>query len=362
CALMGKEVDPNTTSTLGEAAGAAGGGIVGPNELSESEDEKMPVKPKARQLQHPELLSLLLCDGVALPEMNACESTIIVLTLTCTRTTECIPPAQSGTITFLLCETKDKEANRVIPVDITLVPMEGEEDGEATAASTRPTAGSKLFSAPSTLTIDGLAAGNSPPQSVNDTSFLAPGAELANALSPLKMPIKLATPVPTPSFFIEPGEGVVATSFMRCPMAIVTHAIAYEACKFTMLLRATDETAFVVLDPVRCCGNIINSNLTNNGTSTVSGGNAGNSNNNTSSTHVNNAPAAAAGGGGGMVSSTAVVPIKTLDAHFKFVPRNGVVRASESFSITVECTPMSVVPQRYFIPVKKLQHPSDITY
>ncbi|KAF8291008.1 hypothetical protein TcBrA4_0115260 [Trypanosoma cruzi] len=361
CALMGKEVDPNTTSTLGEAAGAAGGGIVGPNELSESEDEKMPVKPKARQLQHPELLSLLLCDGVALPEMNACESTIIVLTLTCTRTTECIPPAQSGTITFLLCETKDKEANRVIPVDITLVPMEGEDDGEATAASTRPTAGSKLFSTPSTLTIDGLAAGNSPPQSVNDTSFLAPGAELANALSPLKMPVKLATPVPTPSFFIEPGEGVVSTSFMRCPMAIFTHAIAYEACKFTMLLRATDETAFVVLDPVRCCGNIINSNLTNNGTSTVSGGNAGNSNSNTSSAHVNNAPAAG-GGGGGIVSSTAVVPIRTLDAHFKFVPRNGVVRASESFSITVECTPMSVVPQRYFIPIKKLQHPSDITY
>ncbi|EKF26318.1 hypothetical protein MOQ_009994 [Trypanosoma cruzi marinkellei] len=360
CALMGKEVDPNTTSTSGEAAG----GIIGPNELSESEDEKIPAKPKARQLQHPELLSLLLCDGVALPEMNACESTIIVLTLICTRTTEFIPPAQSGTITFLLCETKDKEANRVIPVDITLVPMEGEEDGEATATSTRPNAASTLFSASSILTIDGIAAGNSPLQSVHDTSALAPGAELANVLFPLQMPVKLATPVPTPSLFIEPGEGVVATTFMHCPMAIVTHAIAYEACKFTMLLRATDETAFVVLDPVRCCGSIINSNLTNNGTSSVSGGNAGNGNSNTSSTHVNNTSAAAGGGGGGggMVSSTAMVPIKTLDAHFKFVPRNGVVRTSEPFSITVECTPMSVVPQRYFIPVKKLQHHSDITY
>ncbi|RNF16628.1 uncharacterized protein Tco025E_05107 [Trypanosoma conorhini] len=385
CALMGKEVDANPTATSAEggaaASAAAGGGDQQQqqqgrnlNVLSESEDEKLPARPPARQLQHPELLSLLLCDGVALPEMNAGESTILVLTLTCTRTAEWIPPAQSGTITFLLCETKDKEANRVIPVDITLVPTEGEGEGDGDGdgdgdAAARPTVAATVLPVPSLPAVEGSPAGRSLPISCRDAVLLPSAAELTNASFPPHLP----PAAPAPSFIaIEPGEGVMAATFMRCPVAFVMHSVAYEACKFTMLIRATDGTSFVVLDPLRCCGNSLHSGMLHAATTTSGGGAGGNNNNNSSNSSggsgsVANVNNAAAGGGGAAAAaassaSTALMPAKTLDAHFKFVPRNGTVRASEPFCITVECTPMSVVPQRYFIPVKNLRHPSDVKY
>lgn len=367
--LTGEVVDLNTTFPQQSAGGVGDEDGDGEQEEEEqwyyrevagSEDKKIAAKPKSRPLQHSESMSLLLRDGVALPEMNAGESTVIILDFTCARIAERIPPAQSGIITFLLYETKDKEASRVIPVDLTLICMETENDAlittnTATATSSFVSGANKQSVLPGMMS-DGCTSGASLACFSKDTALLEVNTDVGSASTTLpvnNVPMPLVPPLSS-VILVEPGDGVVATTFMRCPMALVVHCVAYVPYKFSIFVRAACDTSVVLLNPIRFCDNILN-----NSSATVNSGNSQNDDvfcgRDGHSALVNGAP----------LLSTSLTPdasLKSLDAHFSFSPRNGTIRGNESLCIAVECTPMSFLPQRYFIPVKNLQHAFDVKY
>lgn len=244
--LMGEEIDLNAPDSSG----------VGPeHDFSESEDEAPKKQPAAA-----DVLSILLRDGVSLPPMNAGESVTITFALTCTRIDDAIPQVQSNTLNLLLYEAKDKEVNRIVPIDVSFVRPEGEPDAPVN-------------------------------QSEENTSVSA-SAELVT-------PARIAL-----------GMRSLECSFMGYPLVGLRNCIIGEQVEVTLLVNATKSTSIVVLEPRRCCG-------------TVS---------------------------------------QSLDARFKFFPRNGLVCADEPLRIVLECTPQSIGPQKYLIPIKNLQDAVDIHY
>jgi hypothetical protein len=99
-------------------------------------------------------------------------------------------------------------------------------------------------------------------------------------------------------------------SFLDAPLVPLHNTLLNDPTPFKVLLSSTHDTTFVVLEPFRCGG-----------------------------------PSQGA-----------------LDARFKFSPRNGTVKPGESLWIGVDCTPRSVGPQRYIVPVKNIRNPQDIKH
>ncbi|CCW70429.1 unnamed protein product [Phytomonas sp. Hart1] len=252
--LLGCEVDQNSLTI--DSTGHD-------NEFSESDDEAY--HPKSKPHPTAELLTELLGEGVALPIMNAGESVNITFSLSFSRLQdELLSPSQTTTLHLLLFEARDKEVNRIVPIDITLIrPEEKECLHIASSESVLPISTSTL-----------------------------PALEL-------------------PKIFLEVCKTVCTLStFMGHPLVVLHNCIVNDNTEFSLLLNSTKSTTIVILEPRACSSSVT----------------------------------------------------QTLEARFKFFPRNGTVNADDTLRIMVECTARSVGPQKYIIPIKNLQNSADIVY
>ncbi|CCW62871.1 unnamed protein product [Phytomonas sp. EM1] len=253
-ALLGGEVDPNALTIASPGHD---------NDFSESDDEAF--YPKSKPHTTAELLMELLGEGVALPLMNAGESVNITFSLSFSRLPdELLPSSQTTTLHLFLFEARDKEVNRIVPIDITLMRPEADE-------------------------------------------FL----HIASSDTPLLVNRSTLPTLELPKVFLEVCKTVCTLStFMEYPLIVLHNCIVNDNTEFTLLVKSTKFTTVVVLEP-RVCGGPVT---------------------------------------------------QTLEARFKFFPRNGAVNSDEALRIMVECTARGVGPQKYIIPIKNLQNSSDILY
>ncbi|KAG8344072.1 hypothetical protein TRVL_05099 [Trypanosoma vivax] len=375
-ALTGEVVDIDAAE---EADGSGNGGSIQQEQRSQlvhpggSVNESEGALANSKVQVHGDLFTVLSGDGVALSEMNAGESTILVLGLVFIRTTEHIPPVQSGAISLLLYEENDTETSRVVPVDVTLV-REEEIDiiDPVTPGATTPPLCSKLAT-------DEAALGNAFMNRSSVQSSRAPSKRKNRPHPATQHSLDVNTVVASQtstgleegnislsSIMVEAGSGVAATTFMRFPAAFIGKCVVYERCEFTVLVRATMDTPVVVLQPFRCAQG---------GSASCHCISAGSTNNSEVAQDCNNATgsehAAAQSGSSGCgfpvqamnyaSPAASSLSISLMDAQFKFSERAGTACMERPFCITVECTPISTGPQRYVIPVRNL-HNGSVSY
>lgn len=344
-----------------------------PRETPEGEDEKFAAS-KVRLQEHGELLSMLLRDGIALSEMNAGESIILVLGITCTRTAEHIPAAQSGILTFVLYEANDTEASRTIPVDITLVRVEGEADIGTVVGGERPLAhAGKAGGGSSTdANLPGILPPTprspSRPGSDNPSPMQAP-PETSGGAAQLTRPGPASQRDSTSFISLELGDVVGVSSFMCFPMISLNNCVVQERCDFTFYVRTTMDTSIVVLEPFRCCGPGVVTSGSYGGCMDAMVDACGAMDDREickgSAAVSHMATARVVGEEMSALSgpcSTLRATVRTLDASFRFSRRRGALHSRQPLSINVQCTPSSSGPQRYFIPVANLQDEGNVTY
>nr|CCD13739.1 unnamed protein product [Trypanosoma congolense IL3000] len=330
--------------------------------VSGDEGDESSATTKVLLREHGELLSMLLRDGIALSEINAGESVILVLGITCVRTCEHIPAAQSGTITFVLYEANDTEASRAIPVDITLIRVEGETDVKTSAPAElmAPSGGKRQSeSGPGEVLLSPthLRSPRSSSRPKSDTqSPLHASGELPGGATNQARPAAAAS-AGSPSFItLELGEGVASSTFMCFPMISVNNCMVQEQYEFTFFVCASGDTSVVVQDPIRCCSpNLVNGNNF--------GGDNDNCGEVASMKHM--VPVITADGNESFlppVLPTLPTAVKTLDAHFSFSRQGGAVPSRQPLPIIVRCIPVCGGPQHYFIPVTNLQDGGNTTY
>jgi hypothetical protein len=109
---------------------------------------------------------------------------------------------------------------------------------------------------------------------------------------------------------ILPNPGTFFGWYGDTPVVSLHNALLHDPTTFRFCLTSTTDTVFVILEPVRCGGPI-----------------AG-----------------------------------CFDARFHFSPRNGQIRGGEAVTVSVECTPKYIGPQRFFIPIKNLKNASEVRH
>lgn len=325
-ALKGEEVDLALLDS-NQAQGSTD------QEFSESEDDSAMLQPLRGKMQQCDVSQLLRREGVPLPSMGAGESVMITLLLHCIRVGEdSIPASQTHTLNLLFYEAKDQEANRIVPIDVTLLSLTGDASpspgvgstavsGKAITSNGASMTGAAPLPASVSGSVDSLQrvgeAASSTPASISpiDAPVLPPTTSTGNSTSgsPTPTPLKQSLISLTPEDLHHTSAACstrASSTFMGHPLLVLRNCIVNDLTEFSFRVETNADTTIVVLEPRRCGGTIA----------------------------------------------------EALDARFKLFPRNGRVHSNEPLRIVVECVARSVGPQRYFIPVKNIQNASDVRY
>ncbi|KAG5512131.1 hypothetical protein JKF63_07598 [Porcisia hertigi] len=340
-ALKGEEVD---LAAL-EAAQSAVQSTTD-HELSESEEESgHAVLPAWKnKTQQSDIVQLLRREGVALPPMDAGESVVITLFLSCKRVLEePIPTTQTHTMNMLFYEVRDQEANRIIPIDVILMRTPGDVTAQLLLAAPSDTITSQIGlpsaispsaavvpppaspSRPSPLNLSIEPFRSSPENTATTTAAAVVAASVpagvlhsSNSLTGSSGAASRAVPIrPPPCIHLITtdshagnSDGGIHSTFMGHPLLVLHNCIVNDLTEFSFVVETNANTMIVVLEPRRCGGSVA----------------------------------------------------EVLDARFKLFPRNGHVRQQEPLRIVVECTARGVGPQKYLIPVKNICNTADVQY